>query len=82
MLYGGDTVTMSQLQVGDRVQTGTISVSKLQLGNKVSSPTNACWQVRGREQPGYHAGWQEISRCRTTGEFQGMSNTCTSAMGK
>ena len=81
MLYGGDTVTMSQLQVGDRVQTGTISISKLRLGNKVLSPTNACWQVRGREQPGCHAGCQEFSRCRTRGESQGISNTYASTMG-
>ena len=26
MLYGEETVTMSQLQVGDRVQAGTFSV--------------------------------------------------------
>ena len=26
MLYGGEIITMSQLQVGDRVQTGSFSV--------------------------------------------------------
>ena len=40
-----------------------------------STPTNAfAGTVCGRDRLGSHAGHQEVSRCSTRGEFQGMCN--------
>ena len=40
---------------------------------------NNNWKVRGRDRFGCHAGRQEVSKCRTRGEFQGTCNMYTSA---
>ena len=44
----------------------------------VLSPTNACLQVCRREWLGCQAGYQEVSRCHTRGESQGISITYAS----